>query len=293
MSFKPGIFIWSIENDYTQGRIPVDDTLGAMGVALFKAHDGLEFEIYSPDQIRSLAENVYRPQNIDMHPWGVARGWYAGWAYNEGRLAGEYAAATGRAYILDLEPYPEDYWQGVPGTPRAFCQGYSETSNGLRLRLCPDARNIGINLEEWVVEPIVDIWHPQAYYTAFATHDFRVGIMQAITPLLNAGVPKDKIYPVLPLWYATTGEPPIVPDELETVLRWVAREGFPGVAYWRRGLMDNKLVERLLAMDDPFSSLPTSNIIVPRAEWDNLRMLLEGTRISLATAQQKVEEFGA
>lgn len=253
---KTGVFVWTPKADYTEGRIPIDDSLGAMSVVLFKVNDGLEYQPYSPEDSAVWANNVYRPQGIDFLPWGVARGWSLDIAREEGNLAGRHAAAAGSEYILDLEPYPEDYWQGIPGTPRAFCDGYAEMSNGIRLRLCPDARNVGINLGEWVAEPIVGIWHPQAYYTAFR-QTIEVGIARACGPLLAAGVLRSHIYPVLPLWLDQPGEPSIPADQIERDLLYLAAQGFPGSCYWRRGVMSAQQVERLLAMTDPFAPTPS------------------------------------
>jgi hypothetical protein len=252
---KLGVFVWTIARDYTDGRIAIDDTLGAMNPVLFKVNDGLEWQNYSPQDAATFANDVYRPQGIDFHPWGVARGWYADWAYAEGRLAGAHAAATNSEYVLDLEPYPEDYWQGVTGTPRAFCRGYAETSNGIKLRLCPDARNTGINLEEWAVEPIVSVWHPQIYSRAF-NESLDRWLRSGVQPLMNVGVPVSRIYPVLAVWEQTTGDPSISPDALEQDIFALKQKGYPGVVLWRRGVMSAQQVERLLAMEDPFKPTP-------------------------------------
>lgn len=252
---KTGVFVWNIKNDYTNGRIPIDDKQGAMSVVLFKVNDGLEYQTYTAEVTRHFADEVYRPQGIDFHPWGVARGWSLDIARKEGHIAGEHAAAAKREYILDLEPYKEDYWQGISGTPRAFCEGYAETSEGQNLRLCPDARNFGINLDEWAKEPIVSAWHPQLYATAFG-ESLRSWEERAVYPILDLGVPIQRIYPVLAAYYATPGEPSISPDDLERDMRYLAKEGYPGAALWRRGSMSQEVVARLLSMDDPFNPTP-------------------------------------
>lgn len=252
---KIGIFVWNIKNDYTNGRIAIDDSKGAMSVALMKVHDGLEWQTYSPEDSAQWANGVFRPQGIDWMPWGVARGWSLDVAHREGALAGQHAAASGSEYILDLEPYKEDYWQGISGTPAAFCAGYASTSNGIKLRLCPDARNVGINLEEWVQETIVSIWHPQAYYTLFQ-QPLEVGVAVACNPLFKVGIPRARIIPVMPLSGVGAGDPSISPDDLERDARYLHDQGFPGLAYWRRGVMSAQQVERLLSMDDPWAPVP-------------------------------------
>jgi hypothetical protein len=248
---KLGVFAWTVEADWTNGRIPIDDTLGAMSVCLLKVNDGLEYQTYSPEDSRVWADEVFRPQGIDFHPWGVARGWSHDVAYHEGRLAGQHAAQTNSEYVLDLEPYPEHYWQGIPGTPREFCRGYGETSNGVKLRICPDARNPGINLEEWGAEEIVSLWHPQIYATAYG-EPLQSWLWSGVQPIMQVGVPKSSIYPVLGVWLNAPGEPSISADQLEQDILYIARQGYPGAALWRRGLMSSQQVERLLAMDDPF-----------------------------------------
>lgn len=251
---RSGIFIWTVANDYG-ARIPDDDSQGAMSVALFKVADGLN-QMQTVPQAIALAKQ-YRDQDIDMYPWGVAQGWSLDVARSEGALAGQYAAAVGRPHILDLEPYKaEGYWQGISGTPAAFIEGYGSTANGQPLRLCPDARNVGINLEEWVALLPGAIWHPQAYYTAFGSHDYKVGINSAIKPLLNAGVPKSQIYPVLPLWLAQTGEPSIPAKDLNRDIDYLAAEGYPGAAWWRRGRMSPDHVTLMKAKTDPFPHAP-------------------------------------
>lgn len=252
---KLGVFIWTVTKDWTEGRIPIDDTQGAMSVVLFKVHDGLEWQNYSPEDAATWANDVFRPQGIDFMPWGVARGWDWNVAREEGRLAGRHAAATGSEYILDLEPYPEDYWQGVPGTPRAFCEGYAETSGGLKLRLCPDARNPGINLEEWAQEPIVSVWHPQIYHRAF-NESLDSWLRRGVSPITNLGVDRSRIFPVLAVWRQVAGDPPIPADELEADILSLAARGYGGCALWRRGVMSSQQVERLLAMPDPFLPPP-------------------------------------
>lgn len=250
---KAGIFVWNIRNDYTNGRIAIDDTLGAMNPVIFKVHDGLEYQTYSPDDTRQWADGVFRPQGIDFLPWGVARGWSIDIAREEGRLAGRHAAAARSDYILDLEPYKEDYWQGIPGTARAFCEGYGETSNGRNLRLCPDARNPGINIEEWVAEPIVTLIHPQLYATAYG-ETLERWIAKGVQPFIDLGVDKSRIYPVLAAWYNTPGEPSISPDHLERDILHLAQLGYPGFALWRRGSLSPQAVERLLSMKNPFTT---------------------------------------
>ena len=252
MTFKAGVFVWTVANDYG-ARIPDDDTKGAMSVSLFKVNDGM-------NRMETVAEAValaqqYRAQGIDFMPWGVARGFSLAGAKAEGALAGEYAAATNSPYVLDLEPYPDDYWQGIPGTPQAFIEGYNSTANRHPLRLCPDARNSGLNLEKWVAAQPGAIWHPQAYYTAFHM-PMNVGIMAAIRPLLNAGIPVAQIYPVLPLYIDTPGEPSIPGSEVKQAINLVAQWGYPGIAFWRRGLMSPDQVSTMLAMDDPFTPAP-------------------------------------
>ena len=254
---KAPIFVWDVTKDYTHGRIAIDDTLGAMSVVLFKAHDGLEYQTYSPEDMAAWADGVYRPQGIDLYPWGVARGWDLDVAREEGRLAGRHAVATDREYILDLEPYPDYYWQGITGTPRAFCEGYAETSGGRMLRLCPDARNPGINIEEWAAEPVVNIWQPQIYATAYGESVER-WLDTGVKPILDLGVSKSRIYPVLAGWYTTESEPSISPDDLERDILTLAREGYPGFSIWRRGSISQLVVERLLAMADPFAPVPPS-----------------------------------
>lgn len=247
---KLGQFVWTIANDYG-ARIPDDDTKQAMSFAFFKVHDGLEWQNYSPEGTNHYFADVYGPQGIGFVPWGVARGWNIDVAREEGRLAGRHAAACQGVYILDLEPYPEDYWQGIPGTPTAFVEGFLE-AGGNELWICPDARNTGINLEEWVRHPVVTRWWPQAYYTAFQQPMVR-GINAAIAPLLNAGIPRERIWPVLPTYYATEGEPSIDAGELIEAIRYVASEGYPGAALWRRGLISPGQVTAMLETADPFS----------------------------------------
>ena len=248
---KAGIFVWTVKNDYTNGRIAIDDTKGAMNPVIFKVHDGLEYQTYSPEDTRQWADGVYRPQGIDFHPWGNARGWSIDVAREEGRLAGRHAAAARSEYILDLEPDPKDYWQGIPGTARAFCEGYGETSEGRNLRLCPDARNPGINIDEWAAEPIVSVWHPQMYATAFG-ESLDYWLAKGTKPILDLGVPMSRVYPVLAAYYATPGEPSISPDDLERDILHLAHLGYPGFALWRRGSLSPQAVERLLSMRDPF-----------------------------------------
>ena len=247
--------MWNVTNDYTHGRIAIDDTLGAMRGVIFKVNDGLEYQTYSPEDSRRWADEVYRPQGIDFYPWGVARGWSLDIAREEGRLAGRHAAAAQRPYVLDLEPYKEDYWQGIPGTAQAFCQGYAETSTGLQLDLCPDARNPGINIEEWVAEPVVARIHPQLYATAYG-EPLDLWIRKGVQPFLDLGVSRDRILPVLAGWYATAGEPSISPDDLERDILALASAGYSGFSIWRRGSISQQVVERLLAMDDPFAPAP-------------------------------------
>ena len=249
---RAGIFIWNTKADYTNGRIPIDDSKGPMSVALMKVNDGLEYQTYSPEDSRQWADGVFRPQGIDWMPWGVARGWNEEVARNEGRLAGQHAAASRSEYILDLEPDPKDYWQGIPGTPRAFCEGYGETSEGRNLRLCPDARNPGINIEEWAAEPIVSIWHPQMYATAFGESLDR-WLTKGTQPILDLGVPQSRVFPVLAAYYATDGEPSISPDDLERDILHLAQLGYPGFALWRRGCLSAQAIERMLSMHDPFT----------------------------------------
>lgn len=275
---KAGIFVWNIKNDYTNGRLSTDDKLGAMSVALFKVNDGLEYQTYSPDDTRHYADEVYRPQGIDFMPWGVARGWSIDIARKEGHIAGEHAAAARSEYILDLEPDPKDYWQGIPGTARAFCEGYGETSNGQNLRLCPDARNPGINIEEWAREPIVGIWHPQMYSRAFGESLDR-WLAKGTQPILDLGVPQSRVYPVLAAYYATPGEPSISPDDLERDVLHLAQLGYPGFALWRRGVLSSDAVQRLLSMPDPFSPppapVPTSRKAEALAAIDAARRAVE------------------
>lgn len=251
---RSGIFIWTVANDYG-ARIPDDDTLGAMNPALFKVNDGLNEMVPVPDAI--VLAKQYRAQNIDMYTWGVGIGSSLEEAHAEGALAGQYAVATGSPYLLDLEPDPKGgYWHGISGAPQAFIAGFEEHADKRLIRLCPDARNPGINLEEWVMLLPEALWHPQAYYTAFhmTMHE---GIVAAIRPLLNAGVPVGQIYPVLPLYVDTTGEPSINPSEVSQAIDLVAGWGYPGVAFWRRGLLSPEQVSMLLAKADPFITVPT------------------------------------
>lgn len=250
---KTGIFVWTVANDYG-ARIPDKDLGGVMDPAIFKVNDGLN-QMQSVNSAVALAK-LYRDQGIDFMPWGVARGFSLAIARAEGLLAGQYAAATGSPYVLDLEPYPDYYWQGISGTPRAFCQGYEESAPSMPLRLTVDARNVGINLEEWVAEPVVGIFHPQAYYTDFGSHDMGIGIMSAINPLLAAGVSKSRIYPVLPVYQASTGNPSTSPKELALAITFVAGQGFLGFALWRRGLMSPDQVAMLQLLPDPFPPPP-------------------------------------
>lgn len=266
---RVGVFVWTVGNDYTKGRIAIDDTLGAMNPVIFKVNDGLEFQTYSPDDTREYADNVYRSQGIDFHPWGVARGWYADWAYAEGRLAGQHAAAAQREYILDLEPYPNEYWQGITGTPAAFCRGYKETSNGLKLRLCPDARNPGINIEEWVKEPIVSYFHPQMYSAAYG-ESLDSWISKGIDPIIGLGVSRSRIIPVLAVWREGNGDPSISPDDLERDIRHLRDKMFPGVALWRRGVMSSQQVERLLSMPDLWTPTPPPPQQTPKSQLQDL-----------------------
>lgn len=258
---KTGIWIGSIQADYTEGRIPVDDTLGAMSVALFKVNDGLNYQPYTPDDSAYFANGVYRPQGIDFMPQGNGRGLSIDEARQEGELAGRHAAASSSEYILDLEPEPDLYWQGIPGTAKAFCEGYASTSGGIKLRLNPDARNPGINLEEWVREPIVGIWHPQMYAATFGeSQEYWEG--KGIEPLLNLGVPKSSIYPMLSTYVQAPGDPPMNPDTLEASIRCYADRGYPGFCLFRRRTMSSQQVERLLSMRDPFSPAPPPSPIV-------------------------------
>lgn len=251
---KSGIFIWTVANDYG-ARIPDDDSKGAMSVALFKVIDGLN-EMVSPGQAKTFANDTYRPQGIDMYTWGVGIGASLDQARAEGRLAGEYALTTMSPYLLDLEPDPKGgYWHGLSGSPKTFVDGFTEKVDKSLLRLCPDARNPGINIEEWVALLPNAVWHPQAYYTAFH-QSMNVGIMAAIRPLLNAGIPVSQIYPVLPLYIDTPGEPSIPAAELSNAIDLVASWGYPGVAFWRRGLMSPDQVSMLLAKADPFQPEP-------------------------------------
>lgn len=250
-----GVYIWTVARDYTNGRIAIDDSKGAMSVAILKVNDGLDYQPYSPEDSAQWANDVYRPQGIDFHPWGVGRGFSLAGARDEGRLAGRHAAASGSEYHLDLEPYKNEYWQGIPGSGKAFCDGYAETSNGIKLRITPDARNVGINLEEFASHPIVSAWHPQMYWAAF-NEPMALWVRNGINPLLNAGVPKSRIYPLLAVWREVAGEPPIPADELERDILNVAEDGYAGVALWRRGVMSSPQVERLLLMESPFQPPP-------------------------------------
>lgn len=294
MAQKLGVFIWTTGRDYGQGRIPDDDTLGAMSVALFKVNDGLEYQNYTPADTKILADGIFRPQGIDFMPWGVARGWYADWAYAEGRLAGEHAAAAGRPYILDLEPYPDKYWQGIPGTAAAFCRGYAETSQGQNLRICPDARNSGINLEEWVAEPVVDVWHPQIYSRAYG-ESLDLWLGKGSAPLERLGVPRSKIYPVLATWRQAEGDPSISADALEEDLRRLAYDGYPGAALWRRGTMSQEQVDRLLSIDPIFAPpAPPEPSLRERAlaAVDKALAYNESTRVALIAAREAVAATG-
>lgn len=249
---KLGIFVWDTGIDYGQGRIPQNDALGVMNPVIFKVHNGLESQPYSLDEVRNLADNVYRSQSIDFHAWGVAHGTNIDIAREEGRLAGRFAAVTNREYVLDLEDDKRYYWQGIRGTAHAFCEGYTETSNGIQLRICPDARGThanGINLLEWINEPIVNVWHPQLYSAAFGEHIANWVQSGAIEPLVNNGVSKERIYPVLAAWRETTGELSLDPDIVEAELRYLKDSGFPGAALWRRGVVSNEQVARLQSIE--------------------------------------------
>lgn len=249
---KTGIWIGSVADDYTNGRIAIDDTLGAMSVAMFKVSDGLN-EFYTPEDSAIWANGVYRPQGIDFMPQGNGRGFSLAEARQEGLNAGRHAAATGSEFILDLEPDPKYYWQGIPGTPHAFCQGYEAASSGIKLRLNTDARNPGINLSEWALEPIVGVWHTQEYAATFG-ESHELWEERGIGPLLNLGVPKSRIYPMLSNYMAGDGYPSMPPDALEASIRYYAERGYPGICLFRRMTMDGKQVERLLAMPDPWAS---------------------------------------
>ena len=251
---KLGIWIGSVQEDYTEGRIAIDDTLGAMSVALFKVSDGLN-EWYTPEDAAIWANDVYRPQGIDFMPHGNGRGFSLDEARQEGVNAGRHAAACGSEFILDLEPDPQYYWQGILGTPRAFCEGYASTSGGRKLRLNPDARNPGINLEEWAQEPIVGVWHPQMYAATFGESQ-ESWERRGIQPILDLGVPKSLIYPMLSNYMNAPGDPSMPPDVLEESIRYYAERGYGGVCLFRRKTMDGKQVERLLAMPDLWAVTP-------------------------------------
>ena len=267
---KTGIWIGSVRDDYTNGRIAIDDTLGAMSVAMFKVSDGLN-EFYTPEDSAVWANGVYRPQGIDFMPQGNGRGFSLADAYQEGVNAGRHAAATGSEFILDLEGDPQYYWQGIPGTPRAFCEGYASTAGGIKLRLNTDARNPGINLSEWVQEPIVGVWHPQEYAATFG-ESHELWERRGIQPILNLGVPKSRIYPMLSNYLNGPGDPSMPPDTLEASIRYYAGRGYPGICLFRRKTMDGKQVERLLAMDDPWAPVlppplpPTDPLLKIRLE---------------------------
>lgn len=252
---KTPIFVWTVEKDYLEGRIAIDDTMGAMSTVFFKVNDGLEYQTYTAEDTKHLANAVYRPQGIDFQPWGNARGWNHEIARKEGHIAGEHAAAAQRPYILDLEPYKEDYWQGIPGTAQAFCAGYAETANGFKLDLCPDARNPGINIEEWVAEPVVSRIHPQLYATAYG-ESLDLWIRKGVKPFLDLGVSLSRIFPVLAGWYQVPGEPSISPDDIERDIKHLASLAFPGCSIWRRGSISSQVVERVLSMESPFLPQP-------------------------------------
>ena len=268
---KVPIFVWTVRADYTEARIPVDDTLGAMSKVFFKVNDGLEYQTYNAEDTKHMADDVYRPQGIDFQPWGVARGWNLEIARKEGHIAGEHAAAAQRPYILDLEPYKEDYWQGIPGTAHAFCDGYAETAEGQRLDLCPDARNPGLLLQEWVAEPVVDRILPQLYATAYG-ESLDLWIRKGVKPFLDLGVSLSRIFPVLAGWYQQPGEPSISPDDIERDIKYLASMAFPGCSIWRRGSISPEVVERILAMTDPF--LPSPPVTPPPTTTDPLKTRL-------------------
>lgn len=248
---KCGHWIGSVDADYTHGRIPQDDSKGAMSLAMFKVSDGLN-EWYTPVDSAQWANGVYRPQGIEFMPQGNGRGASIDQARQEGVNAGRHAAACGSPFILDLEPDPSLYWHGIAGTGRAFCEGFASTANGNKLRINPDARNPGINLDEWVAAPVVDIWYPQMYAATFGESQERWERL-GIQPLLDLGIPKSRIHPMVSNYMNGAGDPSMDPDTLEASIRYYADRGYGGITVFRRQTEDGRQVERLLSMADPFA----------------------------------------
>lgn len=259
---KLGIWVWNTRNDYNTGIIENDDTKLPMSFAFSKIGDTRNW-YYDPQGVADLAR-IYTDQGIGQIPWYVGRGFNLDSAYYEGWDFGQRVAAFQGCGILDLEPYPNEYWQGVPGTPTNFVRGF-EDCGGTELHLSPDARNHGINLDEWEQlrrdKPHLHIRYlPQAYWTEFR-QDMERGISAAIQPLINAGVPPEAIWPVLPTYYVTgpLSNPiytPMNPDDMERQLRLVADAGAPGASLWRRGFLSRETADRILAMPDIFNPAP-------------------------------------
>lgn len=253
--------IWTARglDDYGSPYIEDDDTKIPMSFAFGKIGDSGNM-YYDAASMKRYAQ-IYTDQGIGYIGWYVGRGFSPDDAYHEGWNVGLLAAAHQGCAILDLEPYPAQYWQGISGTPRAFTRGFID-AGGVELHLCPDARNSGINLDEWELcrneFPQLHIRYlPQAYWTEFR-QDMERGIHAAIDPLLNAGIPKEIIWPVLPTYYVdgpiqSPSYHPMLGADLEASIRFVAGLGHPGVSFWRRGFISREAADHILAMDDPFA----------------------------------------
>lgn len=269
---KVGIFIGRglTPRDYNPA-LRDDDTTLPMSYAFGKANEGAVF-YYSPDEAAELAQ-MYQRQGIGFVPWGIGRGATVSAADTEGHEAGQLAAAVEGCYMLDLEPYPAQYWAGVPGAATAFCNSYKAAVEAAGKRpvlwLTVDARNPGINLDEWrAFEDVLDIrYWPQAYGPEFypATYpDFSVmlhGLLDACNPLLNAGIEKSRIWPVLSTYSVRAGMNgqseyvgPLDGDVLTKAIQQVHDFAFPGVALFRRGTLSNELADAINAMPDPWAS---------------------------------------
>lgn len=257
---KLGIWVIRPPDDYGSPFIEDDDsTIECMSVVVTKIGDS-QHAYYTAEQYAAHAK-IYADQSIDILGWDVVRGNDARYAAVEGAQLAQMTSLVNRSAIVDVEPDPNLYWHGVPGTPRALVE--AALANGLiNLRVCIDARNAGTNLGEWEglrrEYPQLNIsFLPMVYWTEFRQSMVN-GIEAGIAPLLAAGVPISAIWPVLPTYdvsgpVASPAFAPMLPDYMEAQLRYVAARGFPGASLYRRYYLSRAAADRVAAMPDVFA----------------------------------------